>query len=104
VAEVQREAGIEPRDVSGQEITDRLVLRMVAEAFCVLEEGIAQRESDIDVATVLGTGWPDFRGGVVRYARDLGTGAVVERLDELAAARGPRYRPSTMLRKMKGQQ
>ena len=103
IADVQRDAGVEPREVSREEITDRLVLRMVAEAFCVLEEGIAQRESDIDAATVLGTGWPDFRGGVIRTARQMGLPAIVERLDELAARLGPRYRPCTTLCKMKGQ-
>lgn len=103
IAAVQRDAGADPRNVSSEEITDRLVLRMVREAFGVLEEGIAQRESDIDVATVLGTGWPDFRGGVLRYARDTGLGVVVERLDELAGTLGPRFQPCKMLRDMKGQ-
>jgi len=103
IADVQRDAGAEPRAVTSEEITDRLVLRMVREAFCVLEEGIAQRESDIDVATVLGTGWPDFRGGVLRYARDTGLGVVLEKLDELAAALGPRFEPCKMLRDLKGQ-
>ena len=53
------------------EIQERLVLRMVSEAFYVLEEGVARSQSDVDVATVLGTGFPDFRGGVLKYAHDL---------------------------------
>jgi len=103
VADVQRDAGVASRAVTSEEITDRLVLRMVGEAFCVFEEGIAQRESDIDVATVLGTGWPGFRGGVLRYARDTGPAAVVEKLDKLAATLGPRFEPCKMLRDLKGQ-
>ena len=55
-----------------EEITRRLVLRVVNEAFYVLEEGLCQRPSDLDVAMVLGTGLADFRGGVVKYAQDLG--------------------------------
>ena len=102
VADVRRNAGIEPRDTSGQEITDRLVLRMVAEAVAVLEEGIAQRESDIDAAAVLGIGWPDFRGGPLRYARDRGLDAVADRLDALAADLGPRYAAGKLIRNMKG--
>ena len=35
-------------------------------------EEIARQESDLDVATVLGIGFPDFRGGVIKYARDRG--------------------------------
>jgi len=103
IADVRAEARIEPYDVSGQEITDRLVLRMVAEASCVLQEGIAQRESDIDAATVLGIGWPDFRGGALKYARDAGPETIVERLDALAAALGPRFAACKMLRDLKGQ-
>jgi len=100
IASVQGDAGTAPREVSREEITDRLVLRMVAEAFCVFEDGIAQRESDIDAATVLGTGWPDFRGGVIRHARELGLDAVVKKLDGLAATLGPRYRPCETLRNL----
>ena len=69
------------------------MLRMVGEAFCVMEEGIAERESDIDVATVLGIGFPDFRGGVLRYARDLGPGNVLADLEALAAEHGSQFSP-----------
>jgi len=100
IAEVQRQQGLAPRKVGKDEITDRLVLRMVAEAFRVMEEGIAQRQSDLDVAMVLGTGFPDFRGGVLRYARDLGLDAVVTRLDRLTAKFGERFLPCGLLREM----
>ena len=86
------------RAVGGEEITRRLVLRMVNEAFHVLAEGVAQRESDIDAAMVLGTGFPDFRGGVLTCARDLGLAEVLADLDRLAAGLGPRYAPSPLLR------
>ena len=90
VAGAQRQVG---REIGAAEITQRLVMRMVAEAFWVLEEGIAQRESDIDVAMVLGTGFPDFRGGVLKYARDLGLDRVRAMLDRLAKDAGERYAP-----------
>jgi len=86
------------------EIADRLVLRMVSEALYVLEEGIALRESDIDAAMVLGTGFPDFRGGVLRYARDLGLGCVLAQLEKLAGSLGERFSPPQLLREMKGAQ
>ncbi|MBM4043045.1 MAG: 3-hydroxyacyl-CoA dehydrogenase [Planctomycetes bacterium] len=79
------------RGISAAEITQRLVMRMVAEAFWVLGEGIAQRESDIDVAMVLGTGFPDFRGGVLKYARDLGLDHVRVALGRLVTDVGERY-------------
>ncbi len=102
VAEVRAEHDRAPRDVPLPEITERLVLRMVAEAFTVMEEGVAGRESDLDVAMVLGTGFPDFRGGVLRYARDLGLPRVVDRLDALAEQYGERFSPCRLLRDMKG--
>jgi len=80
-----------PREIGAGEIAQRLVMRMVAEAFWVLGEGIAQRESDIDVAMVLGTGFPDFRGGVLKHARDLGMDAVRAELAKLACDVGQRY-------------
>jgi len=90
------------REIASGEIARRLVLRMAAEAFCVLEEGIAQRESDIDAAMVLGTGFPDFRGGVLKYARDIGLDTVFEQLGTLAEQCGERFAPCELLREMKG--
>ena len=74
------------------------MLRMVAEAFYVLEEKIVERGSDIDVAMVLGTGLPDFRGGVLKYACDLGLDHVLAQLDELTAKHGDRFAPCRLLR------
>ncbi len=102
LADVRRQEGIAPRQVGPAEITERLVLRMVVEAFCAMGEQVAQRESDIDVATVLGMGFPDFRGGVLQYARQLGPADVLARLDGLAARFGPRFAPPKCLREMTG--
>ncbi|MHC4180633.1 MAG: 3-hydroxyacyl-CoA dehydrogenase family protein, partial [Planctomycetota bacterium] len=100
--QVQREQGRTPREIGRDEITRRLVLRMVAEAFYVLEEGIARRESDLDVAMVLGTGFPDFRGGVLKYARDLGLDNVLTQIETLAEQFGERFSPCRLLREMRG--
>ena len=100
-AERQR-AGKLPRTVGADEITQRLVMRMVAEAFRVLEEGLAQRESDIDAAMVLGSGFPDWRGGGLKYARDLGLENVLRQLEMLEKQLGKRFAPCKMLREIKG--
>ncbi|MHC4120879.1 MAG: 3-hydroxyacyl-CoA dehydrogenase NAD-binding domain-containing protein [Planctomycetota bacterium] len=102
IADVQEKLGKTAREVGVDEITDRLVLRMVAEAFCVVQEQIAQRQSDIDVAMVLGTGFPDFRGGVLKYAYDTGLETVASRLDVLADRFGERFRPCEFLRNETG--
>ncbi len=83
---------------SDHELVDRLVLRMVAEALRVVEEGIVERPADIDVAMVLGTGLADFRGGLLRYACDVGLDRVADQLRELAGRYGPRYEPCELLR------
>jgi 3-hydroxyacyl-CoA dehydrogenase len=93
IAEVRQELGRKSRAIGADEITERLVLRMIAEALHVSAEQIAQRESDIDAATVLGVGFPDFRGGVLKYARDLGLRAVVAQLNALTERFGERFRP-----------
>jgi 3-hydroxyacyl-CoA dehydrogenase len=102
IAEVQQGKGLRPCTVGDADITQRLILRMVNEAFYVLEEGLCQRPSDLDVAMVLGTGLADFRGGVVKYAKDLGLERVRARLLELAARHGERYAPPPQRERLSG--
>jgi 3-hydroxyacyl-CoA dehydrogenase len=97
IADVREALKRMPRQVDEIEIRERLVLRMVAEASYVLDEGVARDEADLDVATVLGIGFPDFRGGIMRYARDLGIGAVRRRLKELESRFGARFAPGKFL-------
>jgi len=97
IAAARRRAGKPTRALRDEEIAQRLVLRMVAEAFRVLEDGIAQRESDVDAAMVLGTGFPDWRGGVLKYARDIGLESVLSQLKELTTRWGGRFEPCKLL-------
>jgi 3-hydroxyacyl-CoA dehydrogenase len=93
IAAARQRDGKPPGAIGADEITQRLVLRMVAEAFRVMEEGIALREGDVDAAVVLGTGFPDWRGGVLKYARDLGLDEVRTQLQQLANRFGERFAP-----------
>lgn len=102
IAEVQKEKRGQPQEIGPTEMTERLVLGMVNEAFYLLEEGVVQRRSDVDAATVLGIGFPDFRGGVLKYALDLGLDTVGRRLDNLRERLGERFSPCRLLREMKG--
>ncbi len=65
--------GVERRTVSDDEIVDRLVGALVDEGRKIVDEGIAQRASDIDVVYVYGYGFPAFRGGPMFYADNQGT-------------------------------
>jgi len=85
-------------DLDDTTIVDRLVLIMVNEATRCLHEGIVQNAADCDMAMILGTGFPPFRGGLLRHADERGLAAVVERLDAFADAHGERFRPCEPLR------
>ncbi|HNY46318.1 MAG TPA: 3-hydroxyacyl-CoA dehydrogenase NAD-binding domain-containing protein [Casimicrobium sp.] len=70
--------GITPRKISDDEIVHRLVLSLVNEAAHILEEGIANKASDIDIVYIYGYGFPPFRGGPMNYADQLGLFNVVQ--------------------------
>ena len=65
------------------EITDRLVYAMVGEAARCLEENVVESESILDLASVFGTGFAPFRGGLWSHAKRVGLGAVCSRMTEL---------------------
>jgi 3-hydroxyacyl-CoA dehydrogenase len=99
VAEVQRQRGRAPRAIGDEAIGERLVLRMVNEAWYAMDDGIARSAADVDVATVLGLGFPDYRGGVLRYASQAGLDRVLHRLTLLADQCGQRFQPSPTLQR-----
>ena len=78
----------------------RLLMPMVNEAAFCLEEGIVPSAAKLDLAMIFGTGFPPFRGGLLRYADDLGIGRVVNRLEDLEERLGPRFEPSPLLVRM----
>ncbi|WP_297839304.1 3-hydroxyacyl-CoA dehydrogenase NAD-binding domain-containing protein [Pseudomonas sp.] len=81
--------GLQRREIGYEEIVDRLVLALVNEGFKLLEEGIAQRASDIDVVYTAGYGFPLWRGGPMRYAEQRGLSDVVATLARFST--GPTY-------------
>jgi 3-hydroxyacyl-CoA dehydrogenase len=72
--------GVEPRTISDQEIVERTLYTMVNEGAKILEEGMAQRASDIDVVWVYGYGWPVWRGGPMFWADSERLAKIVEGL------------------------
>ena len=86
------------REITDDEIIQRLTLALINEGFKILEEGIAQRSSDIDVVYVFGYGFPAFRGGPMFYASELGIPKVYEMICNLRAKYGAEYwTPSKLL-------
>jgi 3-hydroxyacyl-CoA dehydrogenase len=102
IAEVQQQRDRTARMIDPREIQERLVLRMACEAFYVLEERVARSQADVDVATVLGTGFPDFRGGVLKYVQNHGISQIRDRLGELTEQYGERFSPSNFMQQLEG--
>lgn len=76
--------GIAPRKISDEEIVLRLVFALVNEAAHILEEGIANKPSDIDIVYIFGYGFPPHRGGPMNYADELGLFNVVQAMHRFA--------------------
>lgn len=91
--------GLEPNVANPDpaRMIDRVMLPMVNEAARCLDEGVVGSAGDLDLAMILGTGFPPFRGGLCRWADQQGLGQVKEALEGLAQERGERYRPSAAL-------
>ncbi len=85
--------------VSDAEISDRLVDAMVNEAALALDDHVIEDPNDVDLAMILGTGFPPFRGGLLRHADAVGVGTVVERLARRQQAGAP-YGPAGRLQRM----
>jgi 3-hydroxyacyl-CoA dehydrogenase len=94
IAGFARDRGIVQRAFTDEEILDRLLWPMVNEGASILADGIALRESDIDVVWINGYGWPAWNGGPMFHARRTGHGEVIRRLEELG------IQPSAGLRKL----
>lgn len=92
-----RDAGNAPPP-DNQEITDRLLLRMLNEASHCLAEGIVDSPAHLDMALILGIGFPPFRGGLLEFADDTGIAGVVARLQDLCERTGKRFEPAALLR------
>jgi 3-hydroxyacyl-CoA dehydrogenase len=95
-----REKGIERRELNEQYIIERTIYALVNEGAKILEEGIAQRSSDIDIIYLNGYGFPAFRGGPMFYADSVGLDKVLARVKELHARCGDWWKPAPLLEKL----
>jgi 3-hydroxyacyl-CoA dehydrogenase len=84
IANHRQTLGLPQRTLESREIVDRLVYALVNEAAKILEEGIAQRASDIDMVYLTGYGFPVYRGGPMCYADEVGLYSVVLRMQDFA--------------------
>jgi 3-hydroxyacyl-CoA dehydrogenase len=81
----RRDIGLAPRAIDENEIADRMIYALVNSAAQILDEGIAERSSDIDIVYLTGYGFPRWRGGPLFHADQVGLAKVVARMREFAA-------------------
>ncbi|SNS58641.1 3-hydroxyacyl-CoA dehydrogenase [Sphingomonas laterariae] len=97
IAEFAAAKGIAQRAISDEEIRERCLYTMVNEGAKILEEGKAQRASDIDVVWVFGYGWPVYRGGPMFWADLVGARTIVDGLKRQQDRLGPDFTLSPLL-------
>ncbi|MBI3541964.1 MAG: fatty acid oxidation complex subunit alpha FadB [Deltaproteobacteria bacterium] len=83
-------------DVSDEEIVDRMMLPMLIESARCLEEKIIDSPAEADLSLVYGLGFPPFRGGVHRWADQVGVAELVKRAEKYAK-HGKMYEPSSLM-------
>ena len=91
--------GVEQRDISDEEILQRCFYPLINEGARILEEGIAQRPSDIDVVYVFGYAFPVAKGGPMYYADQIGLKQVYDKICEFRDRDGEQYWQSAPLLK-----
>jgi len=99
-ASIYKELGLkEPSNpLSEKECLERGIFVMINEAaLALIEDKIVEKPQDVDMAMIMGTGFPPFRGGLLRYADSLGAKYIVEELEMYASQNGRRLKPSAPL-------
>ena len=94
---VAEENGFTRRDISDEEIVDRCILGLVNEGAKILEEGVAQRSSDMDIVYINGYGFPIWRGGPMFYANSIGLDKVLEKIKKFAEKDEDFWKPADLL-------
>lgn len=88
------------KSLSEDEMRDRVVFAMINEAARCLEEKVVKSPSELDMALILGLGFPPFRGGLLRYADERGISTVVSQLNKFESLYGARFHPCGLLEDM----
>ena len=100
IREFAKSKGVAQRKIGDAEILERCIYPMINEGAKILEEGKAQRASDIDIVWINGYGWPVYRGGPMFYADTIGLKTVLAKLKEFQAKFGDDFKPAALLEKL----
>lgn len=80
------------------DILPRFLFSMINEAARCLEEKVVENPAYLDLALVMGIGFPPFQGGLLRYADRIGSENVLKKLNELHARFGMRFEPAKLIK------
>ncbi|MHA2790125.1 3-hydroxyacyl-CoA dehydrogenase NAD-binding domain-containing protein [Corynebacterium sp. S7] len=100
IEDTSDELGIQRRMIDPDEIVERCILALVNEGAQILEDGIVQRASDIDVVYVNGYGFPAYLGGPMYYAEQQGLPNVLAKIENLHRIHGEHWKPAPLLKKL----
>lgn len=96
--------GLALREIGEGEIRERLLYAMVNEGAKILDEGIAPRPHEIDVAMINGLGWPSYTGGPMFWADQIGLTRVLASIERFRAEQGDAcWTPSPLLVRLAGE-
>jgi 3-hydroxyacyl-CoA dehydrogenase len=100
ILKISQENGLTRREVGDQEILERCMYPLVNEGAKILEEGLAQRASDIDVIWMYGYGFPRFRGGPMFWADLVGVQTIYDTMSRLHDEHGDWLEPAPLLKRI----
>jgi 3-hydroxyacyl-CoA dehydrogenase len=100
IGELARDKAVPHRKFRDDDLRGRLLYPVVNEGAKILEEGIALRASDIDVALLTGYSWPVFTGGPMFWADRVGLDVIVAKLKEFHATHGDVFKPAALLERL----
>jgi 3-hydroxyacyl-CoA dehydrogenase / enoyl-CoA hydratase / 3-hydroxybutyryl-CoA epimerase len=93
--------GARSGNLSSQLLIERSFFQMINEAARALhEDHIVDRPEQVDLAMIMGTGFPPFRGGLLKYADTVGVDYICQQLEEFAPKYGIRFKPCAALQSM----
>ncbi|MEX1013187.1 MAG: 3-hydroxyacyl-CoA dehydrogenase NAD-binding domain-containing protein [Waddliaceae bacterium] len=88
-------------ETHAQDVLDRALLAMINEASRCLEEEVVTDPAHLDMALIMGIGFPPFTGGLLRYADQIGLKTIKSKLKSLEEKHGPRFTPSKWIEEEK---
>ncbi|MEO2122076.1 MAG: 3-hydroxyacyl-CoA dehydrogenase NAD-binding domain-containing protein [bacterium] len=100
VVRTSRELEIDRREISDEEILQRCIYPLINEGARILEEGIVQRASDLDIVWLYGFGFPRYRGGPMFYADSVGLRHVYEVMQSFCEIHQDWLEPAPLLERL----